>query len=216
VPAAYRQAANNPIRLLPVLFPPRNLGPALKARRSRGDFERSQWREQMFAQVRGTPEHAQGGLGIGLALTSASRPPLRLPPPAFSSIREELHQWIRKITLAEFQSGLVLLAMTFIALPVVPDRSVGPFGGVNLREVWIIAIVLASVSFAGCLAVKLLGERHGVLVAAATGGLVSSTAVTLANARRAAAGEGAPRLLAAGVALAAAVAFVRVLPSSPR
>lgn len=126
-------------------------------------------------------------------------------------VREELHEWISKITLTELQSALVLLAMSFIALPIMPDRSVGPFGGVNLREVWIIAIVLASVSFAGYVAVKILGERHGVLIAAATGGLVSSTAVTFANARRARAGEGAHLLLASGVALAAAVSFIRVV-----
>jgi uncharacterized membrane protein (DUF4010 family) len=49
-----------------------------------------------------------------------------------------------------------------------------------------------------------------MLVAAAAGGLASSTAVTIANARRAASGEGAPRLLAAGVAVASAVMFLRV------
>jgi uncharacterized membrane protein (DUF4010 family) len=49
-----------------------------------------------------------------------------------------------------------------------------------------------------------------VLLAAAAGGLVSSTAVTVANARRAAAGEGSARLLAAGVAVATAVSFSRV------
>jgi uncharacterized membrane protein (DUF4010 family) len=126
-------------------------------------------------------------------------------------VREELHGWVAKLSLAELESGLILLAMTFIALPIVPDRSVGPFGGVNPRAVWIIAIVLASVSFAGYVVVKLLGERRGVLLAAATGGLVSSTAVTLANARHAAAGEGSPRILAAGVALATAVSYVRVM-----
>lgn len=126
-------------------------------------------------------------------------------------IREELHGWVAKITLPEFESGLVLLAMTFIALPVVPDRAIGPFGGVNPHQIWIIAIVLAAVSFAGYVAVKLLGERRGVLLAAATGGLVSSTAVTLANARRAASGEGSQHVLAAGAALATAVSFIRVV-----
>jgi len=125
-------------------------------------------------------------------------------------IREGLHGWVAKITRDELQSGLILLAMTFIALPLVPDRSVGPFGGVNLRDVWIIAIVLAAVSFAGYIAVKAFGQRRGVLLGAAAGGLVSSTAVALANARRAAAGEGSPRLLAAGTALATVVSFVRV------
>jgi uncharacterized membrane protein (DUF4010 family) len=61
------------------------------------------------------------------------------------ALREGLHGWIAKITRRELQSGLALLAMTFIALPMVPDRSVGPLGGINFREVWIIAIALASI-----------------------------------------------------------------------
>lgn len=126
-------------------------------------------------------------------------------------IRETLHEWVAKLTLAELESGLVLLAMTFIALPIMPDRSIGPFGGVNPRVIWIIAIVLATVSFAGYVAVQLLGERRGILVAAACGGLVSSTAVTLANAKRADAGEGGPHLLAAAAALATAISLARVL-----
>ncbi|MBM3549387.1 MAG: MgtC/SapB family protein [Alphaproteobacteria bacterium] len=127
------------------------------------------------------------------------------------AIRQELHGWVAKITWTELRSGLVLLAMTFIALPVLPDDPIGPFGGVNPREVWLIAIVLACVSFAGYVAVKVLGSDHGVLLAAAAGGLVSSTAVTVTNAQRARAGESAPRLLAAGVAVATAVSFLRVL-----
>jgi uncharacterized membrane protein (DUF4010 family) len=77
--------------------------------------------------------------------------------------------------------------------------------------VWMIAIVLAGVSFVGYVLVKYFGAGHGVLLAAAAGGLVSSTAVTAAYARRAAAGEGAPRLLAAGVSLANAISFARVI-----
>lgn len=125
-------------------------------------------------------------------------------------VREELHQWITKITLAELESALVLLAMTFIALPVMPNRAIDSLGGINPREIWLIAIVLASVSFAGYVAVKLYGESRGILIAAAAGGLVSSTAVTFAYAKRARAHEGTPRLLAAGAALSTAVSFVRV------
>jgi uncharacterized membrane protein (DUF4010 family) len=125
--------------------------------------------------------------------------------------REELHGWVEKITWPELRSGLVLLAMTFIALPIMPGKPIGPFGGVNLREVWLIAIVLAGVSFLGYVAVKYFGARRGLILAAAAGGLASSTAVTIANARRAAAGEGAPRLLASGVAIASGVMFLRVL-----
>ena len=125
--------------------------------------------------------------------------------------REDIHGWVARITWPELRSALVLLAMTVIVLPVVPDTPIGPYGGVNPREVWFIAIVLAGVSFVGYGAVKLFGAARGVLLAGLAGGLVSSTAVTLTSARRAAAGEGAPRLLAAGVAAAGAVSFLRVI-----
>jgi uncharacterized membrane protein (DUF4010 family) len=125
--------------------------------------------------------------------------------------RENLHGWVERITWPELRSGLVLLAMTFVALPLVPSQKIDELAGSDPREIWLIAIVLAGVSFLGYVAVKYIGPAHGILVSAAAGGLVSSTAVTLANARRAAQGEGAPRLLAAGVSLSTAISFVRVL-----
>lgn len=124
--------------------------------------------------------------------------------------REAIHGWVERITWEELQSALMLLAMTVIVLPLLPDTSIGPVGGVSPRQVWLIAIVLAGVSFVGYAAVKLFGAERGILLAAFAGGLVSSTAVTMTSARRVAAGEGAPRLLAAGIAIASAVSFVRV------
>jgi uncharacterized membrane protein (DUF4010 family) len=127
------------------------------------------------------------------------------------ALREPLHGWVAEIAWPELRSMLILLAMTFIVLPLIPDRSLSPAIDINPREVWIIAIVLAAVSFAGYAAVKYLGTRHGILLSAAAGGLVSSTAVTLANARHAAQSNGAPSMLAAGVAIATAISFVRVV-----
>ena len=126
------------------------------------------------------------------------------------ALREPIHGWVEKITWPKLRSALVLLAMTFIALPIVPNDRIGPFGGVNPREVWAIAIVLAAASFVGYAAVKYFGASRGVLLAGAAGGLVSSTAVTVTNAHRAASREGSARLLAAGVGVASAVMFVRV------
>ena len=125
------------------------------------------------------------------------------------ALRQVLHGWVAKITWPELRSALLLLAMTTIALPLIPSDPVGPFGGVNLRETWLIAIVLAGVSFLGYAAIKIFGQERGVLLAAAAGGLVSSTAVMLTNARRAAAGEGAPNLLAAGAMIATSISLAR-------
>ncbi|HET7680180.1 MAG TPA: DUF4010 domain-containing protein [Xanthobacteraceae bacterium] len=142
-----------------------------------------------------------GDIRLAAALTVATAATLAL--------REPLHGWVKNITWPELRSGLVLLAMTFVVLPIVPDDPVEALGGVNPRQVWLIAITLAGISFVGYAAVKYFGAERGLLFAGAAGGLASSTAVTVTNARHAAAGEGLPRLLAAGVALANAVMFVR-------
>lgn len=125
--------------------------------------------------------------------------------------REDMHSMVARMTWPELRSTLVLLAMTLIVLPLIPNTPFGPGGGVNLREVWVIAIVLAGVSFIGYGAVKMFGAERGVLLAALAGGLVSSTAVTMTSARRAAAGEGSAVLLVAGTAVANAVSFLRVI-----
>ncbi|MSO53953.1 MAG: DUF4010 domain-containing protein [Rhodospirillales bacterium] len=60
------------------------------------------------------------------------------------------------------------------------------------------------------MAAKFFGDRWGLLVAGAAGGLASSTAVTIANARQAVTQKGPTYLLSAGVALATEVKFLRI------
>jgi uncharacterized membrane protein (DUF4010 family) len=104
---------------------------------------------------------------------------------AILALHEPLHGWVENITWPELRSALVLLAMTFVVLPVIPDNPIGPFGDVNPREVWLIAIMLAGISFLGYAAVKAFGSDRGLLLAGAAGGIASSTVVTVANAHRA-------------------------------
>ncbi len=130
---------------------------------------------------------------------------------AILAARENIHQLVERITWPELRSTLVLLAMSVIVLPIVPDTPIGPGDGVNPRGVWLIAVVLAGVSFLGYGAVKMFGAERGLLLGALAGGLVSSTAVTMMSAKRAAAGEATPTLLAAGVSIASAISFMRVM-----
>lgn len=123
--------------------------------------------------------------------------------------REGMHGWLARITWPELRSAIVLAAMTFIALPIIPDEDYGPFGGINFREIWLLAVILAGVSFIGYVAMKRFGAGKGVLLSAAAGGLVSSTAVNVTSARRAAKGEADPRLLAGSTTLATGVSFLR-------
>jgi uncharacterized membrane protein (DUF4010 family) len=71
-------------------------------------------------------------------------------------------------------------------------------------------VLISSLSFAGYLAVRLLGQKRGILLTAVAGALVSSTAVTLSLARQARLQQ-RYRLLAAAALLASAIMCVRVL-----
>jgi uncharacterized membrane protein (DUF4010 family) len=122
--------------------------------------------------------------------------------------RETLHRFMRAVTFAELRSAIVLLAMTFVILPLVPSDPIGPFGGVSPARIWTLAILVAGISFAGYIAVKVLGEAHGELVAGAVGGLLSSTATTLTNARRSV-GQDDPDRLTAGALGAGVVSYLR-------
>ncbi len=130
------------------------------------------------------------------------------------AFKPTLHGWMRRLTPEEIRGALILLAMTFLLLPVLPDRTIDPWDSLNPARIWTYAILIAALSFAGYVAVRAMGDQAGILVAALAGGLASSTAATLTFARLAQEQRdqpGAGPLLAGGALLAGAVMFARIL-----
>ncbi|RUU96334.1 DUF4010 domain-containing protein [Mesorhizobium sp. M6A.T.Cr.TU.017.01.1.1] len=123
--------------------------------------------------------------------------------------REILHGLLKRLTWIELRSALILAVMTAIVLPLLPNRTMDPWGGFNPWEIWFLTVLMASISFAGYVAVRVLGTTRGLLVSSLVGAIVSSTAVTAALARNAAsAGDALP--LAGAASLAAMVSVLRV------
>lgn len=127
------------------------------------------------------------------------------------ALKQPLHSWLRRLTWPEIRATLTLLAMTFLLLPVLPNRPVDPWGALNPAEIWLLAIIIAGVSFAGYIAVRVMGDHAGIALAALAGGLASSTATTLAFARLARQKPEAASLLAGGILLAGVVMIARVI-----
>ncbi|HSD41381.1 MAG TPA: MgtC/SapB family protein [Burkholderiales bacterium] len=127
------------------------------------------------------------------------------------ALKAVLHEWVKRLTWAELRAGLALLAMTLILLPILPDRPMGPWNAVNPRDVWIMTIVIAAVSFVGYVAVRIAGERRGLLISAFAGSVVSSTAVTLDMARLARQHPERTALFSAAAVLAGGTMMARVL-----
>ncbi|MBZ0146249.1 MAG: MgtC/SapB family protein [Pseudorhodoplanes sp.] len=126
------------------------------------------------------------------------------------ALRETLHRWIASLTWPEIRSILILLAMSFLLLPILPDRTVDPWDAINPHEIWLLAILIAAISFGGYVAVRIFGDRLGIILTAIAGGLASSTATTLAFARLGHEQGASSRLLSAGILISGATMMVRV------
>ena len=129
---------------------------------------------------------------------------------ALLALKPILHGWLQRLTWIELRSALVLLAMSVILLPVLPDQGFGPLEALNPHELWLMTILIAVVSAAGYVAIKVAGDRWGVLLGAVAGGLVSSTAVTLNFARLADEHPEREPLLRAGVLFSSVTMMARV------
>lgn len=112
--------------------------------------------------------------------------------------RAALHDFVRKVLSDnEVNDGLIFAAATLVVLPLLPDQSVGPFGALNPRAIWIIVILVMAIGAAGHISIRLLGAKAGLAVSGFASGFVSSTATIGAMGTRA---RKTPELLGAATA----------------
>lgn len=126
-------------------------------------------------------------------------------------LKPELHRWLERLDRDELIAVLKLLMMSVLVLPLLPDRGMGPWDTLNPYRIWQLVVIVASISFAGHFAVRLLGQARGILATGVFGGLASSTALTLHFARLSRRTQGLDALLAVGVILAQAMGMPRMI-----
>jgi uncharacterized membrane protein (DUF4010 family) len=107
-------------------------------------------------------------------------------------------------------SVLQFLVASFIVLPILPDRTFGPYHVLNPRNIWLMVVLVSGIGLAGYIALRFAGERRGAMIAGLLGGLVSSTATTALYARRSTESPALQRLAAVAVPLANLVPIARV------
>jgi len=130
------------------------------------------------------------------------------------AFKRPLHGIVDRLGTEDIYAGLKLLIATFIVLPLLPDTAVDPWGALNPHRLWLLVILISTLSLVGYVAVRGFGPAKGMVVTGLAGGLVSSTAMTLAFARRSREGGSAPGgipALAGGILLAWSAMFVRVI-----
>lgn len=128
------------------------------------------------------------------------------------ALKRELHSFVlESISEHEFYDTLKFLAVVFVVYPVLPDQAIGPWGFFNPAKVWALVMLVSAMSYCGYLAMRLLGPDRGLQWSAIIGGIVSTTAVTMALAQRSKASPPHGRTCGVVAVMANAVQFPRLL-----
>ena len=123
--------------------------------------------------------------------------------------RTKVHDWINNVlTDEEVRDGLVLAAAALVILPLLPEQPVDPWGVVDLRKLWTLAVLVMAINGLGYIAVRALGAKIGLALAGLFSGFVSSTATIGAMGSRA---KARPELRGGAVAGAAASSVATVV-----
>ncbi len=129
----------------------------------------------------------------------------------FLSLKIQLHSFVGKVNAADIYATLKLAIITLIILPVLPDKTYGPFDVLNPRLIWYMVIFVSGISFVGYIFIKLLGKDKGIIVTSLLGGLVSSTALTYSLTKKSKLEEPLSFNYGLGVITASSMMFLRVL-----
>jgi uncharacterized membrane protein (DUF4010 family) len=142
-------------------------------------------------------------LAVGLAIATA----------AVLAYKQPLHGAVARLGWDDVYAGLRLLIASFIVLPLLPNRAIDPWGALNPYSMWLQVLLISGLSLVGYAATRWLGSDKGIALTGITGGLVSSTSVTLSFVQqsRERAGAAAHYALASGIILAWCIMFARVI-----
>ncbi|MCW0182053.1 MAG: DUF4010 domain-containing protein [Zavarzinia sp.] len=121
------------------------------------------------------------------------------------------HGLLRRVEAVEMAAVLRLLLISVVVLPVLPNEGYGPYQALNPFELWLMVVAISGLSFLGYVAIRLGKSGRGVLFAGIFGGIVSSTATTLALSRMARQQAALGPAAAAGTVAAWVIMCARVI-----
>ncbi|NUP98284.1 MAG: MgtC/SapB family protein [Armatimonadetes bacterium] len=124
------------------------------------------------------------------------------------SAKAPLHGFVAALSTADWVATMKFAVITLVILPVLPNQGYGPYEAFNPFKIWLMVVLIGGISFLGYVLTKVIGANRGIPLTGLIGGLASSTAVTLANARR----SKAEPELSPPLALATVLACVVMLP----
>lgn len=125
--------------------------------------------------------------------------------------KPQLHGLVTKLGDADIKAIMQFVLITFIVLPVLPNKTYDPFEVLNPHEIWLMVVLVVGISLGGYISYKFLGHHVGLILSGLLGGIISSTATTASYARRTAQQPALVPAAATVICLATGVSFVRIL-----
>ena len=126
-------------------------------------------------------------------------------------LKPQMHAFVKRIEPKDLKAVMQFVLISLVILPLLPDRTYGPYDVLNPRNVWWMVVLIVGVQLAGYVLYRLVGQGAGTLLGGVLGGLISSTATTVAYARQAHGSPLAAPLAATVIMLASTVSLLRVM-----
>ncbi len=123
----------------------------------------------------------------------------------------ELHGFVARLGDNDLKAIMQFALLSLVILPVLPNKTYGPFAVLNPRQIWWMVVLIVGISLIGYIIYKFYGSKAGLLVGGILGGVISSTATTASYGRRTTADPGSSKLAAIVIMIASAVLYVRLI-----
>jgi uncharacterized membrane protein (DUF4010 family) len=99
--------------------------------------------------------------------------------------KELLHAFSKHLTKEEIWNFAIFAILSFVVLPILPNKPIDPFNAINPFMIWASIVVVLSLSFVAYILMKIFGAKKGLILSGFLGGIVSSVAVTISMASQA-------------------------------
>jgi uncharacterized membrane protein (DUF4010 family) len=130
---------------------------------------------------------------------------------ALLALKVRLHALIDKLDKQEVFSILIMVVITALVMPLLPNENVGPFETLNPYKAWLIVVIFVSLNFLAYFIEKFIGSRRSVLITGIIGGFASSTATAWYFSRKTSGSEKGGVVEASAILLASSIMFPRLL-----
>lgn len=123
----------------------------------------------------------------------------------------ELHGLVQRLGDHDLRAIMTFVLITCIILPVLPNKTYGPFQVLNPYEIWLMVVLMVGISLGGYLIYKFFGQNAGILLGGVLGGAISSTATTLSYSKRTSYHARGSLASALVIMIASTVVYARVM-----